>query len=87
MNAFQKQGIERREHEAKVRRYQAKLAALRIQHRRDRLAMCQHQAVMRKADAIWLAPRGRNGAGMNRALLKRHWSARGLSGQPAEVVS
>ena len=85
MNAFRAQAQERRETEAQERKYRARKEALIIQRRADRLALCQHQALMAKADRIWFAPRGNNGRSMNAALLRRHWSARGMQGKPMEV--
>lgn len=85
MNSFAKQGAEGRNYQERLRQYRSKLAHLRAQQRRDRLTLCQHQAMMRKADAIWFAPRGANGRSMPPSLLRRHWSARGMSGEPIAI--
>jgi hypothetical protein len=83
--SFRAQQADDRQHAANLRKLAALKAAYRRSKNADRLALCRHQALMRKADLIWFAPRGQNGRSMNSALLARHWSARGMAGQPAEV--
>jgi hypothetical protein len=86
MNAFQSQGQKRRDMEARRRKF----AALQQEHaaakRRFRLMANQQSALQAKADSIWLNPRGKNGLSMNRALLRLHWTARGMTGEMMEVA-
>ena len=84
-NAFRERA--RQDRELALQRAKLEAAKRTFKRRRnaDGLALCQHQALMAKADRIWFAPRGKNGRSMDETLLRRHWSARGMTGQPMEV--
>lgn len=74
MNAFNRRKLELLKQE------------LAVAKRRFRLMANQQSALQAKADAIWLNPKGKNGRSMNSALLRLHWTARGMKGEPMEVA-